>query len=323
MASTINASTTGGGGIVQTADASGVLQLQTGGTAAVTVDASQNVGIGTASPASKLVVSGSESGTNPLSSTYGVRLNLINTNDALTGMGSAVSFQSASGTNPVYASIAGYMVGAAGSGAYGDIIFGTKPDYTTVSPTERMRITSSGNVLINTASYAGTQHKQVISNTSDYQLALVATDTTNGLATLTFGTGTATEAQMYYLKTNDRLFVVNSTAGVYLANNGTSWTSNSDERKKDIIEPIENGLEKVSTLRSVIGKYKADEEGTRRAFLIAQDVQAVLPEAVDSSDPDDLGVQYTDVIPLLVASIKELKAIVDTQAEQIKALEAK
>ena len=43
MASTINASTTGGGGIVQTADASGVLQLQTAGTTALTVDASQNV----------------------------------------------------------------------------------------------------------------------------------------------------------------------------------------------------------------------------------------------------------------------------------------
>ena len=43
MASTINASTTGGGGIISSADSSGVLQLQTAGTTAVTVDASQNV----------------------------------------------------------------------------------------------------------------------------------------------------------------------------------------------------------------------------------------------------------------------------------------
>jgi hypothetical protein len=55
MASTINASTSAG--LVSTADTSGVLQLQTAGTAAVTVDASQNVGIGTASPVNKLVVS--------------------------------------------------------------------------------------------------------------------------------------------------------------------------------------------------------------------------------------------------------------------------
>ena len=45
MASIINAATSGG--LVTTADTSGILQLQTAGTTAVTVDASQNVGIGT------------------------------------------------------------------------------------------------------------------------------------------------------------------------------------------------------------------------------------------------------------------------------------
>jgi hypothetical protein len=57
MASTINASTSSG--LVNTADTSGVLQLQTANTTAVTIDASQNVGIGTASPTEKLDVLGS------------------------------------------------------------------------------------------------------------------------------------------------------------------------------------------------------------------------------------------------------------------------
>ena len=43
MSSTINASTASGGGVITSADASGILQLQTGGTTAVTIDASQNV----------------------------------------------------------------------------------------------------------------------------------------------------------------------------------------------------------------------------------------------------------------------------------------
>jgi len=43
MTTTINASNSGSGGLVQTADASGVLALQTAGVTAVTVDASQNV----------------------------------------------------------------------------------------------------------------------------------------------------------------------------------------------------------------------------------------------------------------------------------------
>jgi hypothetical protein len=54
MASIINALSSGTGGIVTAGDASGILQLQTANTAAVTIDGSQNVGIGTASPSSKL-----------------------------------------------------------------------------------------------------------------------------------------------------------------------------------------------------------------------------------------------------------------------------
>jgi hypothetical protein len=46
----INASTSGAGGIITTADNTGILNLQTAGTTAVTVNASQNVGIGTTSP---------------------------------------------------------------------------------------------------------------------------------------------------------------------------------------------------------------------------------------------------------------------------------
>jgi len=43
MASIINASSSGSGGIVQTADASGVLQLQTNGTVALSIDTSANI----------------------------------------------------------------------------------------------------------------------------------------------------------------------------------------------------------------------------------------------------------------------------------------
>ena len=57
MATLINASTMGVGGLVTTADNTGILQLQTAGSTALTIDGSQNVGIGTASPSYKLDVS--------------------------------------------------------------------------------------------------------------------------------------------------------------------------------------------------------------------------------------------------------------------------
>ena len=118
-----------------------------------------------------------------------------------------------------------------------------------------------------------------------------------------------------------RVYVYANGAGVYLANGGTSWTSNSDERQKTAIVPFVNAVEKVASLRAGTGRYLTDDESVSRSFLIAQDVLAVLPEAVDASDPDKLGVQYTDVIPLLVAAIKEQQTLITALTARITALE--
>jgi len=107
---------------------------------------------------------------------------------------------------------------------------------------------------------------------------------------------------------------VGGTGGVELSSGGTSWSAMSDERLKDVIEPITSAIDKVNQLRSVIGKYKTDAADKRRSFLIAQDVKKVLPEAVSETtlakDATDtyLTVAYTDLIPLLVAAINEMSA---------------
>jgi len=127
-----------------------------------------------------------------------------------------------------------------------------------------------------------------------------------------FGTNSASAGANFY--------VLNTAgSGVYLVSGNTAWTATSDERFKDIIEPISGAVEKTKALRSVIGKYKTDPDGTRRSFLIAQDVQAVFPEAVDASDASKLGVQYTDVIPLLVAAIKEQQALIESLTARLAA----
>lgn len=101
---------------------------------------------------------------------------------------------------------------------------------------------------------------------------------------------------------------LNGAQGVFLTSTGTSWASASDERQKDIIEPITGALDKLAALRTVIGKYKTDAAATRYAFLFAQDVQAVLPEAVCvADDAGHLGLRYTDLIPLIIAAINELR----------------
>jgi hypothetical protein len=116
--------------------------------------------------------------------------------------------------------------------------------------------------------------------------------------------------------TSTQAYVVynNANVGVYMSYGTPGWLNNSDERDKaDFVEFVD-ATTKVNMLRAGLGRYTRDEVGTQRSFLIAQDVQAVLPSAVSvapnlDDDPERegfLGLCYTDVIPLLVAAIKEL-----------------
>ena len=138
------------------------------------------------------------------------------------------------------------------------------------------------------------------------------------------GTIHFTSAQYRSTVASSQLQFINNANGVSLAVNGTSWGSLSDERDKVIIEQITGAVSKVSSLRSVIGRYKVDDANKRRAFLIAQDVQAVLPEAVTELDDEQktLILQYTETIPLLVAAIKEQQTLIIALTTRITALEA-
>ena len=189
-------------------------------------------------------------------------------------------------------------------------------------------IDTSGNLLVGATSVGSYTSGIVVGNSSG---AKAVTLPVNGGGATFNGVDTVNSASsgfsMGHITTTAKLQMrVGSTGGVELASGGTSWSAISDERLKDIIEPIENAAAKVSSLRAVIGKYKADEEGTRRSFLIAQDVQTVLPEAVSTTkiamddDVEYLGVSYTDTIPLLVAAIKEQQAIITQLQADVAAL---
>lgn len=146
--------------------------------------------------------------------------------------------------------------------------------------------------------------------TSDYDARIIRSGGINGAF------------QLLNVGSGDIQCIAN-TIGVRLAAGGNAWVAISDERDKDIIEPIENATEKLTTLRTVIGKYKIEED-RRRSFLIAQDVHAVFPEAVDIAN-DEKGTQYvsyTDIVPLLVAAVKELSARITILEAEVAALKA-
>lgn len=181
----------------------------------------------------------------------------------------------------------------------------------TTGGSERLRVAANGQLLLGTSNTDGAIDIGMVLNKPSATGFVGNSYQFNGSAkAFTYITSSAAAFRVDTV-TGYTINMVSSTNGVYLANGATSWTALSDERFKDIIEPISNAVAKVGSIRSVIGKFKTESEGTRRSFLIAQDVQAVLPEAVDASNPERLGVSYTEVIPLLVAAIKELTAEVN------------
>ena len=90
----------------------------------------------------------------------------------------------------------------------------------------------------------------------------------------------------------------------------------SDERLKENIQPLENALDKVLALNGFtynfneIGQSLGFDGTTTYVGVSAQEVQAVLPEAVKPAPADSnyITVQYEKLVPLLIEAIKELKA---------------
>jgi len=100
-------------------------------------------------------------------------------------------------------------------------------------------------------------------------------------------------------------------------NNITAYYS--DDRLKTRIGNIENALDKLLTLNGFY--YQANETAQALGYQVkreigvsAQEVQKVMPEIVVPAPIDDkyLTVHYERLIPLLIESIKELKAEIDT-----------
>lgn len=89
-------------------------------------------------------------------------------------------------------------------------------------------------------------------------------------------------------------------------------TAFSDSRVKEDVELIDNALDKVKQVRGVtFTRNDVEDTETRHAGVIAQELQAVLPEAVYPTQSGMLSVDYGNTIGLLVEAIKELTAKVE------------
>lgn len=99
-------------------------------------------------------------------------------------------------------------------------------------------------------------------------------------------------------------------------------TAYSDRKLKNNFEPISSAIAKVMKLHGVTFTRIDKEDLTKRyAGLIAQDVEAVLPEAVEINDTISYGeiksVDYNGTTALLVEAIKEQQAHISKLEEKL------
>jgi hypothetical protein len=137
--------------------------------------------------------------------------------------------------------------------------------------------------------------------TTAAQTNITSVGTLTNLQTTSLGVGTA----------------ASGTAGeIRATNNITAYYS--DDRLKTRTGNIENALDKISTLDTFY--YHANETAQALGYepvdevgISAQQVQAIMPQVVAPAPIDDkyLTVRYERLVPLLIASIKELKAEIE------------
>jgi len=180
-------------------------------------------------------------------------------------------------------------------------VFSTTADGAS-SPTERMRITNTGAVLINTTTTATNALFEVSSN------------------------GTKKSFQVY---NNDNVQLYSLGTGTVYSNGGVLTNTNpSDERLKDNIETIGWGLEEVMALRPVSFDWKNNRTNQGKQYgFIAQEVQSVMPELVtefETVDGDEtvtrLGLEKDGIYAALVKAIQEQQIMIAGLQTEVAAL---
>lgn len=149
-------------------------------------------------------------------------------------------------------------------------------------------------------------------------IGTVSTDIAHFIANAT-GAGVATGHNFVDFRLN------NSTIGAIVRNAATSgvlYNTSSDYRLKNELGPLTEGLARVNRLRPVRVTWKEDPTDQEQDSLMAHEVAEVVPEAVTGEKDGEQMQQmdYSRLVPVLVAAVQELSAEVKNLRAEVAAL---
>ena len=185
------------------------------------------------------------------------------------------------------------------------LIFGT-------ADTERMRLDTSGRLLINRTSASTVNPHSKLHVKADSSVSAVTLQVaTNGFEGIAF------------LNAN------NSNVGsITVGSASTAFNTSSDYRLKENIVDMTGAIDRVKALAPKRFNFIADADTTVDGFL-AHEAQTVVPEAVtgtkDKVDDDDnpvmQGIDQSKLVPLLTGALKEAVAKIEALEARVKTLE--
>ena len=287
------------------------IDFSIGGASKVTIDSSGNVGIGDTSPTAALSVAA----TAP--------------DIAIGQAGSTRMKIGYEGNNCFFGATA----------STGLFVFKQNVDlegHPQASGTERMRITSDGQLLVGTSSANDTREMLRIKNTSgDGTFLTIEAPSDTGSCHIFFGDSDFNEGRISYLHSSNKMtFTTNDaermeidSSGNIGAPSGSNIYNASDQRLKKNIVTLDKGLTSINSLRPVsfnwIDGFCDAEKETLYGF-IAQEVQNVDPNLISqfgSNGTVEIGEEKIEnplrvnekfITPILVKAIQELSAKVTT-----------
>jgi hypothetical protein len=357
MASSINASTTAG--VVTTADTSGVLNIQTAGTTAISIDASQAVSFtnaptvtgGTANgvaylngskvltTGSALVFDGTNLGIKFTPSAWQANNRAIQVADGY----ASLSGNSSQGTcdvayncyNTTSQAVLGwkYTNSSAAATLYQQLngihAWHIAPSGTAnaaVTFTQAMTLNASGNLLLGTtAVLVNSDERFTLDAGANYGLVIRTTAGTTAYPQVIWNAAT-TGDNLFVSFATETSYTIKGSISFNRAGGLTVYGTTSDYRAKTVNGSIQNALTKVALLKPSTGRMNGAEQDID--FFVAHELQEVVPSAVtgqkdavkEDGSPNYQMVDKSALIPLLTAAIQEQQAIITQLQADVAAL---
>lgn len=272
----------------------------TGGAGRLYLTTSGNLGLGTASPAYKLVVS------NGGAAGYEFNIN---------GLNGGVNTLTYNRSTSAYVDSAHFV----------DNYY----IYSGQTPAERFRVESTGVCAFMTSNvnirFNGTATSTVLTNNNGVEIY------TGG-----FIWAARQDASLYLNRAGStgeiasfRYDNVTPVGGISVTSSATAYNTSSDYRLKENLAPITGAVDRVNALQPRRFNFISDPDTTVDGF-VAHEVSSVVPEAItgekdavdEDGNPEYQGIDQSKLVPLLTAAIQELTLTTQELTARIEALEA-